>query len=162
MVRLALPQCRVVPCHVMHCQSTIHRIVLLCTLQGTATILVTRSCCARVPLPKVTSKSECATVPIQRSARCQINLKQRELCTCTSLQLCHSDNAREEDVGECHQTRTVLNMDLEEITVRLLVLFEIEPLHAKPRKCTENASEQVPRRRATKLSIASGTGCTTS
>ena len=33
----------VVPCHVIHCQSTIHRIVLLRTLQGT--ILFTRCSC---------------------------------------------------------------------------------------------------------------------
>ena len=89
--------------------------------------------------------------------------QQRELFTCTSLQLCHSDNAREEDGRECQKNAhcaqhgcggdrwatfgSVWNW---------ATSCKAKKVHWKCQRTNTTTSSHM------KLSIASGTGCTTS
>ena len=58
--------------------------------------------------------------------------------------------------GECQQKRTVLNMDVGEMTVRLMILSEIEQGHAKPESALKMPRSQIWRASKSPLLIDKG------
>ena len=100
-------------------------------------------------MPMVTSTTDRATIPTQKLRNARSTLEQRDQHIKTRT-VTPSSVRRRNNVNSsltcpfccaAHSDNTVLNMDVGEMTARLLILSEIEPRHAKPDSVIWRASK---------------------